>query len=117
MRRPKRRLSTRRARSAPKSSPEARRLIRAALRRHKTQARAARALGLPSQAQLSRMLSGDLADTPEMKAALKRADARAARAWGFVVDDYSRPVDLVPVLDMVQRLERDLAVLKALVMQ
>ncbi len=115
MRRKKRRLSTRKARPNPKSSPEARRLIRAALRRHKTQARAQRALGLPSQAQLSRMLSGALADTPAMKAALARANARARRAWAFAKDDEQPAVDGALVLESVERLERELAVLKALV--
>lgn len=68
-----------------KSSSAARRLIRAALRRHKgNQSAAARALGLPSQGQLHKMLHGTLRDTPAMKAALLRADKRARRAWSLI---------------------------------
>lgn len=115
MRRKKRRCSTRKSRPNPKSSPEGRRLIRAALRHHKTQERAAWALRLPSQAQLSRMLSGALADTPAMQAALARADARAKRAWGLVKNEPAPAVDMALVLSSIEVIERELAVLKALV--
>ena len=51
------------------------------LRRYKSQRKAARVLGLANNAQLGQMLSGTLRDTPPMKAALKRANDRARRAW------------------------------------
>ena len=51
----------------PKSSSAARRLIRAALRRHKTQRAAARALGLPNQAQLRKMLAGEMQVTIQLR--------------------------------------------------
>lgn len=98
-----------------KSSLAARRLIRAALRKHKTHRAAAHALRLPSHGQLAKMLHGEIRDTPAMQAALARADARAAKAWGFVKDDESPAVDGALVLASVERLERELAVLKAMV--
>lgn len=67
----------------PKSTPEARRLIRAAMKKFKSERAAARALGLPNQAQLNKMRRGLIGDTPAMKIALKRAEERARRAWKF----------------------------------
>lgn len=100
-----------------KSSREARRLIRATVKRAGSQRAAAHALRLPSHGQLAKMLHGEIRDTPAMKAALARADARAARAWGFVKDEEQPAVDLALVLESVERLERELAVLKAMVTQ
>jgi hypothetical protein len=78
-----------------KSSPEARRLIEAALRRAKgSERKAAHALGLPNQAQLNKMQRGLIRDTPAMKAALIRAGQRAKRAWSFVPQP-SGPCDVV----------------------
>jgi hypothetical protein len=104
-----------RPRRALKSSLAARRLIRAAVKRHHSQHKAARALGLPSQAQLSKMLRGDIRDTPAMKAALRRAGARAQRAWGLEKGEPAPCVDVALVLESVERLERELAVLKSLI--
>jgi|SRR5579859_6153432 len=96
-----------------KSSRAARRLIRAVVKRAGSQRAAARLLGLPTQAQLSKMLRGEIADTPAMKAALARADARAKRAWSMVRADNGSPgVDGEVALAGVERLERELAVLK-----
>lgn len=68
-----------------KSSPAARKLIRAALRRTKgNQSAAARLLRLPNQSQLWKMLHGAMKDTPAMQAALKRAEQRSKRAWAFI---------------------------------
>lgn len=111
----KRRVGTRGARGIKKSTPAARRLIRAALRRHGTQARAARALGLPSQAQLSRMLAGTLGDTPAMKAALVRADARGKRAWALVKETPAAGVDAEQVQAVIAEMETLVARLKSLV--
>jgi hypothetical protein len=63
-----------------KSSVAARRLIRAVIKRSGSQRAATRVLGLPTQAQLSKMLRGEIADTPAMQAAIARADVRAKRA-------------------------------------
>lgn len=104
-----------RSRRPLKSSLAARRLIRAALRKHKTHRAAARALRLPSHGQLAKMLAGEIRDTPAMRAALARADARAAKAWGFVIDEQQLAVDTALVLESVARLERELAMLKRLV--
>jgi|SRR5579859_3191649 len=104
-----------RCRRTLKSSPAARRLIRAAVARHHSQHKAARALGLPTQAQLAKMLHGEIRDTPAMKAALARADARARRAWAMVKDEPGPAVDVELVLTSVERVERELAVLKSLV--
>jgi|SRR5579859_761303 len=101
-----------------KSSPEARRLIRSVVGRgkHKRSLRtAAHILRLPSHAQLAKMLHGEIRDTPAMKAALARADARARRAWGLVKDEPGPAVDVELVLASVERVERELAVLKALI--
>lgn len=78
-----------------KSSPEARRLIEIAVRRCKgSERKAARALRLPNQAQLNQMRRGLIGDTPAMKAALKRADQRARRAWAFI-PPHVEPCDAV----------------------
>lgn|SRR5512139_2068950 len=63
-----------------KSSPEARRLIRAYIKYYGSERRAAAALHM-TQAQLNGIKSGRLKDTPAMRIALDRADARAKRAW------------------------------------
>lgn len=95
-----------------KSSPEARRLIRAALRRGKTLREAARLLGLPNHAQMAAMLSGRLRDTPAMRAELMRAKQRADRAWRLVKVDATEAIDRAAVCAIVARLERDLALLR-----
>lgn len=65
-------------------SPEARRLIRIALRRCKgSQRGAARLLGLANNLQLMRMLRGEMAETPAMHAAVIRARERARRAFAW----------------------------------
>src|SRR3990172_9354119 len=84
-----------------KTSLAARRLIRSALR-GRTQRQAARLLHLPNQAQLRRMLTGEIADTPAMRAALDRAQARAQRAFYFLRSDS----DSVLLADVVQRVDR-----------
>lgn len=48
---------------------------------------AARRLQLPNQAQLRKMLNGDMRDTPAMRAALMRAKKRADRAWAMERED------------------------------
>jgi hypothetical protein len=77
-----------------KSSPEARKLINIALRRYKSERQAARALRLPTYAQLNQMRRGLIRDTPAMKAALIRAGQRAKRAWSFVPQP-SGPCDVI----------------------
>lgn len=89
-------------------------MIRAALRRYNSQHKAARALGLPNQAQLAKMLAGEIRDTPAMKAALARADQRAKRAWAMVKEETLTVVDRDLILASVERLERELAMLKSL---
>lgn len=96
-----------------KSSLAARRLIRAALERHHdNQSAAARALGLPNQAQLYRMLHGLIHDTPAMQAAIVRAKERARRAYHFIPPERG---DNGPVIDrselrvIVEQLRRLLA--------
>jgi hypothetical protein len=60
-----------------KSSLQARKLIRAALKITKgNQSAAARLLKLPNQGQLRRMLLGEIKDTPSMLLALQRAERR-----------------------------------------
>jgi hypothetical protein len=63
-------------------SPEARTLIRATLRQcHGSERKAAALLKLANNAQLGRMLRGEISETPAMKAAVIRAKARAKRAF------------------------------------
>jgi hypothetical protein len=78
------RRETRSNKKAPaRSSPAARRLINAVVKEKGSEVKAARALRLPNSAQLSKMRRGLLKDTPAMRAALTRANARARRAWAL----------------------------------
>lgn len=97
-----------------KSSREARRLIRATVKRTGSQRAAAKALGLPTHAQLAKMLAGEIRDTPAMRAALARADTRARRAW-FSTKDDGPAIDADLVLAAIGALERELETLKSLV--
>jgi hypothetical protein len=99
----------------PKSSLAARRLIRAALRRHKNNNRAAaRALGLPNAAQLQKTLSGAIKDTPSMKVALKRADVRADRARNFVKAESVHTIDPAELRCVLKQLDEAKRLLDAL---
>lgn len=93
-----------------KSSVTARRLIRVALeKRHGNQSAAARALGLPNQAQLYRMLHGLIKDTPAMKAAIARAKERAWRAYRFMSperEDHGHAIDYSELRIIVEQLNR-----------
>jgi hypothetical protein len=69
-------------RAKSKISAEAKKLILGTLRRtNGNQREAARRLGLRNNAQLMNMLSGRMYETPEMKLAVARANARARRAF------------------------------------
>lgn len=85
-----------------RSSPEARRLIRAYIKCYKTQHQAAKALHM-TQAQLHGLLSGRLKDTPAIKIALDRADARAKRAWLKVDHDHCTVIDAPATLHAALR--------------
>lgn len=85
-----------------RSSPEARRLIRAYVTRYGSQHKAAQHLHM-TQAQLNGMLTGRLRDTPAMKIALDRADARAKRAWSKIDNEQCRVVDAPATLRAAQR--------------
>lgn len=75
-----------------RSSPEARRLIRAYVKYYGSQHQAAKKLGM-TQAQLNGILTGRLRDTPAMKIAIDRADTRARRAWLKVNGDACHVID------------------------
>lgn len=81
-------------RKKAKSSLTARRLIRAAIKKYGSQRAAARALELPGHGQLWKMLKGQLADTPEMKTAIARAERRAYSAYFFHREDELEKKDL-----------------------
>lgn len=96
-----------------KSSPEARKLIRAVLATtksreypHGNQHQAAKILGLPNHAQLQRMLHGELRDTPAMKIALAQADRRAERAWKKIKPEY--PTCTIDAAMTLKALRREL---------
>ena len=85
-----------------KSSPAARRLIRARVKKYGSQHKAAQRLNM-TQAQLNGMLTGRLRDTPAMKIALDRADARAKRAWLKVNGDACHVIDAPATLRAASR--------------
>lgn len=97
----------------PKSSARARRLIRAAFELTKTRAtpngslrRAAQLIGLPNHGQLYKMLSGKIADTPAMRAALRKPFlGRAA--------DHD-PVNVEAVCQIIHEIESRLETLREL---
>lgn len=97
-----------------KSSPEARRLLRASLRRHKTYRGVAKALGLSNHMQAVRMLKGEIRDTPEMKAAIVRANTRAKRAWSFEKLVPANCVDPAHLRNVINDLSRLVETLRAL---
>ena len=94
----------------PKSSREARRLIRAAVAKFHSQRKAAWALRLPNTAQLNRMLHGSMHDSPAMRAALVRAKKRAERAYYMLpFDGGPDPLDMevlrVALRDVSEQIE------------
>jgi hypothetical protein len=60
------------------------------------------------------MMLGTLKDTPEMKAAIMRADARAKRAWGFEKLDPAQCVDPLRLKKAISDLGRLVETLRAL---
>lgn len=72
-----------------RSSPEARRLIKAYIKRYGCEREAAKHLHM-TQGQLSGIKHGRLHDTEAMKIAIRRADSRARRAWLMVDRDDPR---------------------------
>jgi len=89
--------------SKMRSSREARRLIRAYVRRYGTEREAARALHM-TQAALNGMKSGRLGDTLQMQVALARAEHRARRAWLRIdQDDTPMTINAVATLRAAQR--------------
>lgn len=94
-------------------SPEARKLIRAALRRCKgNQSQAARLLGLKIRSQLGRMLHDEMGEVPAMRAAVLRAKVRADRAFRWLRPNVPPQVDLQLVRKMVQDVRYKLEVLE-----
>ena len=80
-RKPRTHIKSPKSKKRPKSSLAARRLIRAAIKQCGSQRKAAAALDLPTQAQVSKMLKGKLADTPAMRRAIDKAERRAWQAY------------------------------------
>lgn len=100
---------------APISSPAARRLCKAALKRHGSLRKAAKALGLKSYGQLYQIMNGRMRDTAEMKAALRRADRRAKRAWELIRDESPEPrLDVEAVRGAIQSAEHALKLAREL---
>lgn len=113
-----RRISHRKNGSGLKSSTEARRLIRAALRvKRNGQASsyrdAARLLRLPNHGQLVKMLRGEIRDTPAMQAALARAEQRATRAYYCVRADRDSTIDVEVLRQQVEQLQKQIDVIRA----
>lgn len=85
-----------------RSTPEARRLIRAYVKHYGSEHKAAKALHM-TQAQLNGIKTGRLKDTPAMKIAIDRADARARRAWSRIDGEHCSALDAPATLRAAQR--------------
>ena len=100
---------------SPISSAAARRLCEAAVKRHGSLRKAAKALGLKSHGQLYQIMKGRMRDTAEMRAALRRADRRAKRAWELVRDEGPSPhVDVDALRGAISVVERQLKMMREL---
>ena len=78
-----------------RSSSKARKLCRLYLKKMKTERAAAAALKI-SPAKFHLVMTGQRKEPPEVRAAIKRADMRAARAWRRIADE-------IPDSDKVDR--------------
>jgi hypothetical protein len=102
----------------PKSSREARRLIRAAVTKFHSQRAAAWALRLPNTAQLNRMLHGSMHDSPAMRAALVRAKKRAERAYYMIPNDGGPdPLDVEVLRAALREVGEQIEALKRMIKQ
>ncbi len=101
---------------AQRASGETRKLIRAALKKSKgSQRGASRLLGLGNNNRaLMRMLRGEMAETPAMRAAVLRAKARADRAFRLLRPDVPPQVDLELVHKLVAEVKYKIEVLEYL---
>jgi len=95
-----------------KSTSEARRLCRVALRHFGTERKATYALRLRSQGAFHKILKGQMKDTFEMKAAVQRANERGKHAWEMVrvqpectIDPASIRVAIGELNDVIAHLE------------
>ena len=79
--------------------------------RGRSQRAAARLLRLPTHGQMIKILHGEIRDTPAMRAALVRADWRAARAWSMIKDD-DQIIDRELVCKLIDDLEANLEQLR-----
>lgn len=103
-------------RSTKKISPEARQLIRAALRQSRGSERgAAKLLRLSNHAQLGRMLRGEMSETPAMRAAVVRAKDRAKRAFLFQREQSVSVQDIERIRKMIAELDWALQVAKHII--
>lgn len=98
-----------------KSSPESRRLCRAALRRFGTERKAAYALRLSSQGAFHKILKGKMKDTFEMKAALRRAYERGQHAWGMIPESPECAIDSSVMKTVISELKLMLVHLEELI--
>jgi hypothetical protein len=90
----KRPPNTHTAPEKPKSSRDARRLLAAIYAQEQSWRKVAERLGLKNPGHAWEMAHGKRHDTPEMKAAVKNAKAREARAFaGFRVERVDRNID------------------------
>lgn len=85
-----------------KSSPEARRIIRAYLKRYSNEREAAKRLHM-TQGQLNKLKRGTLRDTNAIKIAIDRANSRAKRAWLRIDEDAPRWIDSPATLRAARR--------------
>jgi hypothetical protein len=100
-----------------RSSPEARRIIRAYIKRYGTEREAARHLHM-THGQLNKLKRGTLHDTRAIKTAIDRANSRAQRAWLRIDEDVPHWIDSPATLRAARRaIEQSLVMIDAILKQ
>ena len=88
-----------------KSSIEARRLARAALKKTGSLRAAAKLLKIESHGSLDKMLKGKIKDTPAMQAALDRRWRAAQKKFYFIDEEDIVTIDCDQLRQIVQQLD------------
>lgn len=102
-------------RSGLKSSPEARRLIRAVMHstpgKQRSLREVARRLKIKNHSRVQKILKGEIRDTPDMRAALKRQQKRAdiayRRAWRMIPAEEDQQTQIECMRDQLLKIRRE----------
>lgn len=101
--------------SKPKSSAAARRLLALVYEQEGTWQGVANRLGLPSRGQAWKMAKGCIGDTPAMRAAIRKAEGRAAKAFaGVRITQGDRIRDHELVAQVIKDMRRSINALNTL---